>query len=152
MTGQCNHCISKQAHVWRQYCHNSGAAGMGFGNPGQWLEARGLLRINGGFWKTLLVLWMERLSPHVKIKWKCCDLQYQRTLRCSIRLANLLQTQLSLLMSSFLSALPRYLLQAILQQILICSSRSLQLLVTLSSRPHHHIRQPRPHPLCALSW
>ena len=36
-TGQCNHCISKQAHGWGQYCHNSGAPGMGFGNPGQCL-------------------------------------------------------------------------------------------------------------------
>ena len=43
--GQCNHCISKQAHGWGQNCHNSGAPGMGFGNPGQWLEARGLLWI-----------------------------------------------------------------------------------------------------------
>ena len=45
-TGQCNHCIAKQAHGWGQYCHNSGAPGMGLGNPGQWLEARGLLWIN----------------------------------------------------------------------------------------------------------
>ena len=36
----------KLAHGWGQYCHNSGAAGMWFGNPSQWTEARGLSWIN----------------------------------------------------------------------------------------------------------
>ena len=41
-TGQCNRCISKQAHGWGQYYHNSGAAGMWFGHQGRWLGSTGL--------------------------------------------------------------------------------------------------------------
>ena len=143
-TGRCNHCISKQAHGWGQYCHNSGAAGVWFGNPGQWLEARGLSWINVRFGDSGGHSWFCECKNEMKVLRPPIleDLEvFHRLGKPAPGTAESVDVPIPTPVPN-----PGY----------TPANPDMQFEVPPAPgdtvQPAPSIRQPRPHPLCALSW